>query len=80
MKTFCTPGCLHNLLGFNIALGLLAFVVAVYFIIGGEFVHQELHKSTATLLNTTAIGGLIYSAASWYVDLLIHPQHSKSDS
>ncbi len=79
MKNFCKPGCLHNLLGINIALGLLAFVVAVYFIIGGEFVQLEMHKNTATLLNTTAIGGLIYSAASWYLDLLIHPQPSKSD-
>jgi hypothetical protein len=80
MKKFCKPGCLHNLLGINIALGLLAFVVAVYFIIGGEFIHLEMHRSTATLLNTTAIGGLIHSAASWYLDLLIQPQFSKSDS
>ena len=80
MKKFCKSGCVHKLLGFNIVLGLLAFIVAVYFIISGEYVNLEMRKSTETLLNSVAIGGLVCSVASWYLDLLIHPQYSKTDS
>jgi len=80
MKKICKPGCAHKLLGANIALGILVSIVAVYFIISGEYANLEMRKSAETLLNTTAIGGLIYSVAAWYLDLLIHPQFSKTDS
>jgi hypothetical protein len=80
MKKISKAGYVHKLLGFNIAFGLLAFIVAVYFIISGQYVNLEMRKSTETLLNSVAIGGLIYSVASWYLDLLIYPQFSKSDS
>ncbi len=80
MKQICQPGCVHKLLGINIALGILAFIVAVYFIISGAYINLEMRKSTETLLNSVAIGGLIFSIASWYLDLLIHPQLSKTDS
>jgi hypothetical protein len=80
MKKICKPGCAHKLIGANIALGILVFIVAVYFIISGEYANLETRKSTETLLNAAAIGGLIYSVAAWYLDLLIHPQFSKTDS
>ena len=79
MKKICKPGCAHKLLGANIELGILVFIVAVYFIISGEYANPETRKGTETLLNAAAIGGLIYSVAAWYLDLLIDPQFSKTD-
>ena len=80
MSTFCKPGCIHKLLQTNIAVGVVVFIAAVFFIISGEYASLETREQTETMLNIVAIGGLIYSVAAWYLDLIINPQFSETNS
>lgn len=80
MSTFCKPGCIHKLLQTNIVVGILIFVTAVFFIISGEYASLETRQQTETLLNIAAIGGIIYSVVAWYLDLIINPQFSETNS
>ncbi len=80
MSKFCKSRCMHKLLQTNIAVGLLVFITAVFFIISGEYASLETRQHAESLLNITAFGGLMYSVISWYLDLAIHPQLSEPDS
>ncbi len=80
MGTFCKSGCIHKLLQTNIAVGLLVTVTAVFFIISGEYANLEMRQQSETLLNFASIGGLVFSAAAWFLDLIFHPQFSETDS
>ena len=62
---------LHNLLVANMALGVAVFAVAIYFMITGEYANLAARQATEAMLNGFAIGGLLYSAASWYVDQFV---------
>lgn len=68
---------LHNLLVANMALGVAVFAVAIYFMITGEYASLSARQATEALLNKFAIGGLLYSAASWYVDQFVRPIWNK---
>ncbi|MBI5041660.1 MAG: hypothetical protein HZB57_10835 [Gammaproteobacteria bacterium] len=70
-------GRLHNLLLANIAVGVAVFTVAVYFMITGEYANLPARQTTEALLNKFAIGGLLYSAAAWYLDQFVRPIWSK---
>ena len=80
MSTFCLSGCIHKFLQSSIAVGIVVFVTAVFFIISGEYASVEMRPQTENLLNIAAIGGLLYSVAAWYLALIITPQFSETDS
>ncbi|MBI5462166.1 MAG: hypothetical protein HY941_08295 [Gammaproteobacteria bacterium] len=72
------PGRLHTLLLANMAVGVAVAAVAVYSMITGEYANLPARQATEALLNKFAIGGLLYSAASWYVDQFVRPIWSKA--
>ncbi len=63
----------HHLLLLNVIGGLLLFAVMTYFIVTGEYASLAERKSMEALLNTLAIGGLIYSAVIWMLDYFVYP-------
>ena len=69
---------LHTLFKVNIALGVLVFIGAVYFMITEEYANLAMRQQTETLLNIVSVGGLIYSVVFWYVDLYFNPQFPAS--
>lgn len=68
---------LRTLLVSNMALGIVVFAVAVYFMVTGEYANLVARQATEALLNKFAIGGLLYSAATWYIDQFARPIFSK---
>ena len=69
---------LHNLLVVNMAVGVGVFAVAIYFMVTGEYVNLPARQAAEALLNKFAIGGLLYSAASWYIDQFARPIWNKA--
>ena len=51
---------LHTLFKVNIALGVLVFIGAVYFMITEEYANLAMRQQTETLLNIVSVGGLIF--------------------
>ena len=74
MKKFCTPNCVHKLLRTNMFLGVILFAIAVYLIITGEYVNLAMRESAEAVLNALAIGGLLYTAFNWFLDLALNPE------
>ena len=62
---------------FNMAVGLLISMVAVYFIITGQYANLETRKTVETLLNVGFIGGILYSIAFWYICAFSRPHLEK---
>ncbi|MDH5484399.1 MAG: hypothetical protein OEY43_04105 [Gammaproteobacteria bacterium] len=62
---------LHKLSNLNMLLGLLVFAVAVYLIVTGSYDSLQARKQTEALLNVLSIGGLIYTAAFWYIKTFV---------
>ncbi len=78
--TFTQPqnSRLHKLLVSTMALGVVVFAVAVYFMVTGEYANLAARQTTEALLNKVAIGGLMFSAAAWYVDQFARPIFAKT--
>lgn len=64
---------LHNLLTANMIFGVAACGAAIYFMITGEYSNLPARQATEALLNKVALGGLLYSAAAWYLDQFVRP-------
>jgi len=64
----------------NMALGVLASLVAVYFIINAQYPDLAARKSMETLLNIAFAGGLLYAVGFWYVCVLSRPVLEKKFS
>ncbi len=58
------------LVRFNIALGLLAFVVGVTATIFSTYDNLADRQAAESLLNIIAVGGLVYAAVFWIVKAL----------
>lgn len=58
---------LHKLFNLNMLVGLLVFATTVYFIITGSYDSLQARMQSEALLNVLSIGGLIYTAAFWYI-------------
>lgn len=80
MKSICKPGCMHKVLRTNIVLGVILFSIAVYLIITGEYANLATRQQSEALLNALAIGGLLYSAFNWFLDLALNPQFRKTET
>lgn len=64
----------------NMAIGVLASIVAVYFIINAQYPDLASRKAMETLLNITFVGGLLYAVGFWYVCVLSRPVLEKKFS
>ena len=64
---------LHSILTINMAVGLAVFAAAIYFMITGEYVSLQARQHQESLLNSVALGGLLFSAAAWYLDQFFRP-------
>lgn len=64
---------LHKLLTANMIFGVAACGAAIYFMITGEYTNLPARQTTEALLNKVALGGLLYSAAAWYLDQFVRP-------
>jgi len=64
----------------NMVLGVLASLVAVYFIINAQYPDLAARKSMETLLNIAFVGGLLYAVGFWYVCVLSRPVLEKKFS
>ncbi len=74
MLNACKSNCLHTVLKANIALGILLFIGAAYFMITGEYANLAMRQHTESILNAVSVGGLVYSVVFWYLDLYFNPQ------
>ncbi len=64
---------LHRILIISMAVGVAVFAAAVYFMITGEYVSLLARQQHESLLNSVALGGLLFSAAAWYLDQFFRP-------
>lgn len=62
---------LFNLI--NMALGALAFAVAVYLMVTGEYENLLVRQHAEALLGRFEIGALLYTAVFWYLDRFFRP-------
>ena len=62
----------------NMVVGIVAFAVAVYLMITGEYANLFMRLQTETILDRVAIGGLLYTAAFWYVDMFLGSEWAKA--
>ena len=58
----------------NMALGALAFAVAVYLMVTGEYDNLLLRQHAEALLSKLEVGALLYVALFWYLDRFLRPQ------
>jgi len=58
----------------NMALGALAFAVAVYHMVTGEYDNLLLRQHAEALLSKLEVGALLYVALFWYLDRFLRPQ------
>ena len=64
----------------NMLLGLAVSVIALYFMITGQYDNLQARLATEALLGNIAIGGLLYLVAFWYICLFsksLLPAHDK---
>lgn len=63
----------HAFLLANIAVGVLVFAFATYFIITGDYRTLAERNSAEALLNSVSLGGLLYAAVVLMVDVMSRP-------
>ena len=61
----------------NMVVGVLISMIAVYFIITGQYANLETRNTVETLLNVAFIGGILYTVAFWYICVLSRPHLEK---
>jgi hypothetical protein len=58
--------------------GVVLFAAAMYLMITGRYENLAARQHTEALLNTLALGGLIYTVMFWYLHQFVRPLSSAS--
>jgi hypothetical protein len=64
----------------NIAAGLVAFELGLIAIVFGDYESLAARQASEGLLNTVAVGGLVYAAVFWIFRALGQPCVVRNDS
>ncbi|HHJ13517.1 MAG TPA: hypothetical protein ENJ79_03955 [Gammaproteobacteria bacterium] len=71
-RSHCTR--VRNLVRANILLGLGIAAMAFYRVIVGEYASLAERQQAEGLLNTVILGGLVYSALNWFIEVYLQPR------
>ncbi len=58
----------------NIALGLVAAVTAIWFLVTGEYANLAERRHMEAILNAVVVGSIVYSVAGWFISLYFQPR------
>lgn len=57
----------------HVWIGVIAFVVACYFMITGSYENLPARQRAETLLNLVGLASLFYATVAWYLSFFLQP-------